>query len=224
MFTFSLGMPHGVMKMVQVLKDSVKKQIADAAERMFAKVGYKKATVGMIAREAGVATGNIYKYYANKEKLFNSIITPEFVEEFKRLTRNRVAILINPAKAEEARSIETGDAGKLLRFWIDNRLKVIILLARAEGSQYESFTEEYLQAMAKQALDNLPSAHPDLNDSEIFRFTFNTRLADTVRGIVSILQTFENEEQIVAAFATSWAYHYAGINALISWCSLPNDE
>lgn len=210
--------------MVQVLKNSVRNRIAAAAEHMFAEVGYKKATVGMIAGKAGVATGNIYKYYANKETLFNSIITPEFVEEFKTLTQNRVATLIDPAKSEEGRSIETGDAGRLLRFWIENRLKVIIILSKAEGSKYESFVEEYIQAMTKQSMDNLPTAYPTLKDTDVFRFTFNIRIADTVKGVVSILETFEDEQQIVDAFATSWAYHYAGINAVIEWCSRLVDE
>ena len=209
--------------MVQVLKESVKKQIAHAAERMFARVGYKKATIGLIAEEAGVATGNIYKYYASKEALFHSIITAEFVAQFERLTRNRVASLIDPAKAESVRSIENGDAGKLLRFWIDNRLKVIIILSRAEGSTYESFADTYIQSITRQSMDNLPTTHPNLKDTDIFRFTFRSRLAETVRGVVSILETFEEEQQIVDAFATSWAYHYAGINAVIAWCSRQAD-
>ena len=205
--------------MVQILKDSVKKQISDAAERMFAKVGYKKATVGMIANEAGVATGNIYKYYANKEALFNSIITAEFAEEFKLLTRNRVAELNDPSASEAVQSIEAGAAGDLLRFWIKNRLKVIIILSKAEGSKYESFAEEYIQSMTQQTMDNLPAAYPNLKNTEVFRFTFNNMLLNTVRGVVSILETLEEEEQIVEAFVTGWAYHYAGINAVIEWCS-----
>ena len=210
--------------MVQVLKENVKNQIASAAERMFAKVGYQKATVGMIAHEAGVATGNIYKYYANKEALFNAIITPAFVEEFNSLTRDRVATLIASSGSEELRSITSGEAGTLLRFWIANRLKVIIILARAEGSQYESFAAEYIQAMSRQTLDSLPAAHLHLKVTDVFRLTFRTRLADTVRGIVSILETFTDEDRIIEAFATSWAYHYAGINAVIDWCSRPDNN
>ena len=207
--------------MAQVLKDRVKRRIANAAERMFAKVGYKKATVGMIAKEAGVATGNIYKYYANKEALFNSIITTAFAEEFRLLTRNRVAALNAPSKSGNARSIESGEAGKLLRFCIENRLKVIIILSRAEGSKHESFAEEYIQSMTEQTMDALPTAYPNLKNTEVFRFTFNKMLQNTVRGLVSILETFEEEERIVEAFVTGWTYHYAGINALIEWCSRP---
>ena len=204
--------------MVQVLKDHVKQQISDAAERLFARVGYQKATMGMIAEEAGVATGTIYKYYKNKQVLFESIITEAFVAEFKQLTHKRVASLIDPSQAKESTSIENGAAGQLLRFWIDNRLKVIIVLARAEGSRYASFEHDYIEAMALQALIHLPLTHPDFNDSKIFRFVFNARLVDTVKGIVSILETFDQEQDIRDAFSLGWTYHFAGINAVIAQC------
>ena len=210
--------------MAQVLKDSVKKQIANAAESMFAKVGYKKATVGMIANEAGVATGNIYKYYANKEELFNSIITNDFAEDFKLLTRNRVAVLNDPSKLESVRSIESGEAGKFLKFCIENRLKIIIVLSKAEGSKYGSFAEEHIRSMREQTMGTLPIAYPNLENSKVFRFTFDRMLLDTVRGLVSILENYEDEEQIVEAFVIGWAYHYAGINAVIEWCGRAGDS
>ena len=210
--------------MAQVLKDSVRKQIANAAERLFAKVGYKKATVVMIANEASVATGNIYKYYANKGELFNSIITNEFAEDFKLLTRNRVEVLNDPSKSESVRSIESGEAGRFLRFCIENRLKIIIVLSKAEGSKYESFAEEYIRSMTEQTMGTLPIAYPNLKNTKVFRFTFNRMLLDTVRGLVSILENYEDEEQIVEAFVIGWAYHYAGINAVIEWCSRAGDN
>jgi len=205
--------------MVQVLKDHVKQQISKVAEQLFARVGYQKATMGMIAEEAGVATGTIYKYYTNKQALFESIITEAFVAEFKQLTHKRVASLIDPSRAKESVSIDSGAAGQLLRFWIDNRLKVIILLARAEGSRYASFERDYIQAMTQQALVHLPLTHPNFSDSKIFRFVFNARLVDTVKGIVSILETFDQEQDIRDAFALGWTYHFAGINAVIANCS-----
>ncbi|PLX97110.1 MAG: hypothetical protein C0620_01370 [Desulfuromonas sp.] len=129
-----------------------------------------------------------------------------------------MAALIDPAQAKESASIESGAAGQLLRFWIDNRLKVIIVLARAEGSRYASFEHDYIQAMTQQALVHLPLTHPDFDDSKIFRFVFNARLADTVKGIVSILETFDQEQDIRDAFALGWTYHFAGISAVIMQC------
>jgi len=43
--------------------------IVEAALRLFAENGYEATTMRAIAREAGVATGNAYYYYASKEEL-----------------------------------------------------------------------------------------------------------------------------------------------------------
>jgi AcrR family transcriptional regulator len=43
--------------------------IVEAALRLFGENGYEATTMRAIAREAGVATGNAYYYYASKEEL-----------------------------------------------------------------------------------------------------------------------------------------------------------
>ena len=48
-------------------------QILDAAARLFARKGYKGATIREIAHEAGVAEGTIYNYFANKHDLLISL-------------------------------------------------------------------------------------------------------------------------------------------------------
>jgi AcrR family transcriptional regulator len=48
-------------------------QILDAAARLFARKGYKGATIREIAREAGVAEGTIYNYFDNKHDLLISL-------------------------------------------------------------------------------------------------------------------------------------------------------
>ncbi len=207
--------------MPQVLKQETKVKIYNAALSLFAEHGYQATTMSLVAQTAGVATGNIYKYYANKATLFDAIITPEFVAKFNRLTRKRVAKLIHLQNSE---SMLEDEAGQLLKFWIDHRLQVIILLARAQGSKYQDFQQQYIQAMTKQTMSQLPTAQPNLKNDDVFKLTFNNRLADTVRGIVSILQAFDCEQKITAAFAASWAYHYAGIQALIDWSSQTNNQ
>lgn len=205
--------------MVQVLKESVKTQILCAAEKLFSSLSYKQATMGKIAKEAGIATGNIYKYFPNKDALFYEIITPSFVEDFSVLTAQRVDALNQPLRLPELDSIIDKEAGKLLDFWIENRLKVVILLSSSEGSKYESFYQDYIQSMFEQSIMQLPVLQPNIEDDLFFKFTFKTQLVDTVNGVVSILKSFEKESDIAKAFTSSWKYHHAGIQALIEWHS-----
>ncbi len=48
--------------------------ILDAAERLFMRHGYRKSSMDDVAREAGMAKGTVYSYYAGKEALFLALM------------------------------------------------------------------------------------------------------------------------------------------------------
>jgi AcrR family transcriptional regulator len=49
-------------------------QILDAATRVFASKGFNRATIRDVARDAGVADGTIYNYFANKNDLLFGLL------------------------------------------------------------------------------------------------------------------------------------------------------
>ncbi|NVK18495.1 MAG: TetR/AcrR family transcriptional regulator [Methylocystaceae bacterium] len=205
--------------MVQILKEEVRERILQSAERLFVLLGYQKATMNAIADDANMAVGNIYKYFPSKQKLFHAIIDDEFVSQLRSLTLERVKSLNDPSQIEQIKSIDETNTGKLLDFWITNRNKTIILLARSKGSKYEEFAKEYVQLMIDFSNAQLPVMRPNLTNTEMFQFVFKNRIEDTVRDIVLILEKYETDAEIKRAFATSWSYHYAGIQGLIEWSS-----
>jgi AcrR family transcriptional regulator len=52
-------------------------QIIDGARRMFLAQGFDAASMGAIAREAGVSKGTLYVYFKSKEELFEAIVEDE---------------------------------------------------------------------------------------------------------------------------------------------------
>ena len=66
----------------KVLRESgeKKERILAAAEDTFAKKGYFETTIAEIAREAGVAEGTIYEYFANKKDLLYAVPEKKSVE------------------------------------------------------------------------------------------------------------------------------------------------
>lgn len=54
--------------------------ILDAAEQLFAEVGYEAATTNQIAAQAGIAIGSIYQFFSNKEALL-AAVTARYVAE-----------------------------------------------------------------------------------------------------------------------------------------------
>jgi AcrR family transcriptional regulator len=48
-------------------------QILHAATRVFAKVGFSRATTNAIAAEAGISVGSLYQFFANKEQIAEAL-------------------------------------------------------------------------------------------------------------------------------------------------------
>lgn len=61
--------------MAQVLKDEVKTKIQHSAVDVFTVKGYKKASIKEIAVNANVSVGNVYRYFKNKDELYESVIS-----------------------------------------------------------------------------------------------------------------------------------------------------
>ena len=61
-------------QMQDMLQKARRAQILDAAITVFAEKGFHRATIKDIARQAGVADGTIYTYFANKQELLLGIL------------------------------------------------------------------------------------------------------------------------------------------------------
>src|SRR5476651_1780624 len=63
-------------------EDSTKRlQILDGARRLFMDLGFDGASMGEIARAAGVSKGTLYVYFADKSRLFEAIVQEETLEQ-----------------------------------------------------------------------------------------------------------------------------------------------
>jgi AcrR family transcriptional regulator len=66
--------------------DSAKRrQIIDGARRTFLSQGFDAASMGEIAKAAGVSKGTLYVYFQNKEQLFSAIVDQECVMQAEGL-------------------------------------------------------------------------------------------------------------------------------------------
>lgn len=65
------------------IRDERREQIKQAALKMFARRGYTGTKTSMIAKEASISEGLIYRYFNSKEELFNTLVQ-ELMEEARR--------------------------------------------------------------------------------------------------------------------------------------------
>ena len=86
-------------------EDSAKRrQILDGARAVFMDLGFDGASMGVIARAAGVSKGTLYVYFADKNRLFEAIVEQESLEQGK------VAFNFDPARDVETTLKDFGTA------------------------------------------------------------------------------------------------------------------
>jgi len=120
---------------MQVLKEEVRRKIKKAAISEFEQNGYQKTSMRSIASSAGVTVGNLYRYFKNKDDLFNVIIQPAFQEIYKFI--DEFARFKKPTLSKEKQKddfIKTFEES-LIRIYIQHRPELVILLNGSKGSQ-----------------------------------------------------------------------------------------
>src|SRR5262245_12682919 len=62
-----------------------RRQILEGARRMFLAQGFDAASMGAIARQAGVSKGTLYVYFKSKEELFEAIVEEQCRAEAEQI-------------------------------------------------------------------------------------------------------------------------------------------
>ncbi|MEO0136182.1 MAG: TetR/AcrR family transcriptional regulator [candidate division WOR-3 bacterium] len=109
-----------------VSKKAMRDAIVDAARYIFARFGYRKATMDAIARAARKGKSSVYYYFKNKEEIFLAVIEKE-ASAVKSEIRNALASASDPKEK--------------LTIYVLTRMRVFHRIARF----YSSFREEYFK-------------------------------------------------------------------------------
>lgn len=191
--------------MAQVQKPEVRERILDAGRDAFFTQGYDATTMAGIAKAAGVATANIYRYVPDKAALFEAVLPDELIAEHDRLLDVRVGALVEP--------VEAGDpADDLLRFWIDHRREVATLLDH-DGTTSRS---DYGPAFVARMVAHVEATRPDGLDDDA-RALVTLVFDNTRRAIATILRTTDDPDAIRTRIAGFWSYQLPGLDGLIAW-------
>ena len=135
--------------MAQQLKPEIRERIEAAALVCFSQQGLAGARMEDIARDAGVSTGNIYRYFANKEALLYQVITDDFVAQVRRMLLDRFRVALDAPGGSYADMLRLDD--RQLAFVAQRRLQVVVLLTRCEGTRYASVATELADLMREHA-------------------------------------------------------------------------
>ncbi|MFC4601564.1 TetR/AcrR family transcriptional regulator [Cohnella hongkongensis] len=130
---------------MQVLKEEVRSAIVLAAYEEFRRHGYMEASMRRMAAAAGMTSGNIYRYFRNKEDLFDAIVGPVY-EQYSRYAEEYLqiadAVIAGGFATDASTSFFDRVQTTLVGLIKTSGPSLLLLLCRSEGSKYESIRSE----------------------------------------------------------------------------------
>jgi len=202
--------------MPQVLKEEVRQRILAAALEEFAAQGFADATMAAIAARAGLGAASLYRYYPGKTELFEAILPTTLVEQFEKLLARRVRAL-----GASALTHQGGTDEEMLRFWLDHRMAVVILLDRAAGTPHAHFADRFVDQMVTLTLEQLRASHPQLRPNPPERFVLRGIFKNTRAMLASILEQHGAEPALRQAIEAFWSYQLAGLRGFSAHLTRP---
>jgi len=200
---------------MQKLKNTIRKQIVKAAMEVFKKNGFEKTTMATIAEEAKISTGNIYRYYKNKEDLFYNIIPQDLADVVLSLFKSKIESL---SGIEDINSLDSKAeyhiySEKLLDLCIENRDKIIILMNKAKGTEYADFNLKIIALMENLAVDYAKSINKNYKVTKAKKISLHLIYTSFLHNLINILKTCDKSEELKIILEEYTKYHLSGLKA-----------
>lgn len=201
--------------MAQTLKTEIKDRINNSAFQVFFRKDYRSAKMSEIANEANISVGNIYRYYKNKEDLFYQIIPPEQVSNIKKMLTKRIqaAYGINDVKKLDQEAQYWKIFEEQLKFMLEHRHMIVILLCNSRGTIYENFKDELINLMKTLTRKYLKSIRASGKKTPETDFTMDLIYNHLIDVIVKTLSKFEDRKKANLIIRKFLSYHLAGLKA-----------
>lgn len=154
---------------MQYLKEDVRDAILGAAMKEFREKSFLEASMRSIAKTSGVTVGNIYRYFKNKDDLFNYIMDPVWNEVTKLIY---IDFNSNNADFQISEMVSA-----IMDIYKKYDIELYILLNNSRGSKYENVKKELVDLIYKRTcnelLPTLQTENKELNDMFILKVISN---------------------------------------------------
>lgn len=127
--------------------EDTKQLILDTAKKEFMEKGYNDASVRSIAKQAGLTTGAIFRYFADKESLFAALVSPvaDHMLDLYRKGGERGFASLTDGHPENMWNISDEVISVLVEYIFANKDAFYLLISQSAGSAYESFVDQLIE-------------------------------------------------------------------------------
>lgn len=176
---------NGGSLMAQVLKDDVKENILKAATAKFNEIGYINTKMRDIAVKSNVSVGNIYRYFKDKENLFESIVQPVV---------NQINSIFDSFDKEQGIDSTNKAAKEFIKIYIENKEIFMLVIENSSNTKFDSIKN----ALIEKFHDNLlkfPVILAKVKKDQGFKVFTRAFSYAFINGIISILREKIDDSQ-----------------------------
>ncbi|MEN6326097.1 MAG: helix-turn-helix domain-containing protein [Syntrophomonas sp.] len=142
------------------LNEKLKADILEASRQEFLSRGFAGAQMRKIARAANTTTGSIYKYYADKEALFDALVQSpaEYLEKRYRDSQQNFLSLATEKQVSDLNQIVEEEQSVMLQYIYDHFDAFKLITCHSTGTKYAHYIDtlaEIETVTSRVFIDNL---------------------------------------------------------------------
>jgi len=185
---------------MQVLKDEVRERILISAENLFYQYGYAGTTARKIAEQSGTSVSNLYKYFKNKEEIFQ-----ETLSEYSKTVWKEFESILNHDHSGNPNSIEPESiVKKIVSGIVRDKKRFVILIEGSKGTVFENYHKKLINNLALHI-----QAFPAISSNSFFAFLIAENL---ILSLVRLVKKRSGNEELLNDVWLLMKYHFFGMD------------
>lgn len=184
------------------LKEEVREKILASAIIRFKEQGYSGASMRLIAKSAGVSLGNVYRYFENKDALFNAIVEPVyksyivFIRDIDNLIADEGVVKKEDLEDSSSMAEINEIKNKILEICEEHYTELLIIMDKSSGTKYENAKQVLItlldKILTKKFLPFMKTEGSEIHNDDV-TYIFS---ASFIESICIILRKYDGGVQI----------------------------
>ena len=147
---------------MQILKDEVKKRIIEASKNRFKTDGFQKASMRDIAKDAGISTGNIYRYFLTKTHLLDEILN-----DLQNDLEESLTYISEEYSNMKDKAVFKDFIDKIVALYEKHKIELEVMVGAKNEKQFVIFKENILNMFTNKIIDIAKSKEVELEDNTV---------------------------------------------------------
>lgn len=190
---------------MQILKEEIQDRILENAETLFYSLGFQGTSMRELAKKVGISCSNLYRYFKDKNDLYNTIMQPYYSHFSQTLTTFLAHDEDDPGESHHIEMI-TRVFMSLIK---TDRRKFVILLEGSEGTCYEVVRSQVIGGIAERIRLSLPQT---ISENGLM---INVIAVNFFNGLLTLIKESAEDDIFQKNMEILMVYHLSGIQKLV---------